>query len=611
MYTEQAINSLKRRIDIIEVIGELIALKKEGTNNVACCPFHNERTPSFKVSEKKQIYKCFGCGKTGDSIQFLIDYKQLTFTEAIEYLAAKYNVSLDTIDDKPKSYVLPTWKNQTNLSEKIVQYFESRKISQKTLIALKITDGMEWMPQTNSERMTMHFNYFREGVLTNVKYRDSKKNFKLHKNAELILYNIDALKDTDEAFIVEGEMDALSLHEAGIQNVVSVPNGANKEQNNLAYIDNSWEQIKHIKRWHLALDNDFNGRKLREELSERFGKGVCDYIEFKDCKDANECLTRYGINGIIESVSNKKEFPLEGVFTINDYENDINDMYVNGLDRGIDVELPNFDLRLVKGYIYTFTGIPSHGKSEFVDELAIRSIIKADWKGAYYSPENKPTQLHFSKMARKIVGKHWDGYNKMTKEEKNLVMRFLNKRVWFIKPEKDFTLTSILNQIRDIKTRYGLDFFVIDAWNKLEHKDNDTHAVGRALDELEIFCATNNLLCFLVAHPTKIERDKKTGKYLVPTLYSISGSSNFYNKTDVGVCIYRDFDTNETFVYRQKVKFDHWGTEGYSIYKFDIPSKRYFVDGCYDATNWITKQVNQNSDSNVSALLQNDNDFDF
>lgn len=615
MYTDATIQAVKSAAEILDVVSDFIQLKREGPNLVSTCPFpeHNEKTPSFKVSKSKQIYKCFGCGKSGDAIQWLIDYNKKTYTEAIEWLALKYHINLDTIEGGPKVYVKPTWKNNTDLNEKVVKWFEGRGISQRTLKEMRISQGIEWMPQTQSDRNVMEFNYFRDDVLINTKYRDSKKNFKLHKNSELIFYNLDCLKLYDEVYIVEGEIDALSLVEVGIKNVLSIPNGASKDTNNLQYIDNCFDEFKDIKKIHLALDNDVNGRKLREDIAERFGKDKCDYITFLDCKDANECLQRYGSQALMDSCVNKIEFPLEGVFTISSYSNEIDDMYINGLDRGIELDIPGFELRIIKGYITTVTGIPGHGKSEFVDEMALRAIIKEGWKGAFYSPENKPTQLHFSKMARKIVGKHWDGKFKMSQEEKNNIKNYLEKKVWFVKPEKDFSLTSILQQIRALQIRHGLDFFVIDAWNKLEHRGkSDTDYISVALDELSVFCETNKLHCFLVAHPRKIEKDKKTKEYNIPTLYEISGSAHFFNKTDNGICVYRDFNLERTRIYRQKVKFDHWGFVGFSEYRFDIPSKRYYADGCFDSTNWITREKNESIYQNpTTEEAMSDENFDF
>lgn len=507
--------------------------------------------------------------------------------------------------EKDFIYEKPVWKNKTDLPDVIVKWFEERKIKQEILKKLKITNGLEFMPQIGKEVNTIQFNYFRDSELINIKYRDNQKNFKLYKNAELIFYNIDATKYHEEIIIVEGEIDCLSMIQAGYENTVSVPNGANLSKNNLQYIDNSIDLLAG-KKIIIAVDNDLAGRKLREDISERFGKENCEYIEFKDCKDANECLIKYGIQGIIESCSQPKQFPLEGVFTIKDFENEIDDMYINGLDKGVSTGIEGFNLNIVKGYITTVTGVPSHGKSDWLDNICLHLKINHDWKGAFYSPENKPTQLHFSKMARKLIGKHWDGTGRISDSEKELVKKYLDKSFWFIKPEKDFTLQSILNKVRNLQLRHGIDFFVIDAWNKLEHRHNDkqTDYIGRAMDELALFCEANNLHCFLVAHPTKMPK-KENGKYEVPTLYNIAGSANFYNKTDNGVCVYRDFDTGITRVFIQKIKFDHWGSDSYCDYNYELNSKRYFVIGSNpDYSNWITKKEKQ-----TEIYLENPNKF--
>jgi DNA primase len=86
---------VKDRADIEEVVGDYVPLKKKGQNLWACCPFHNEKSPSFSVSPAKQIYKCFGCGKAGDPIQFVMDIEGIGFNEAIRHLAQKYGIEIE------------------------------------------------------------------------------------------------------------------------------------------------------------------------------------------------------------------------------------------------------------------------------------------------------------------------------------------------------------------------------------------------------------------------------------------------------------------------------------------------------------------------------------
>lgn len=490
--------------------------------------------------------------------------------------------------DKDIVYKLPEWKNKTDLNDLTVKWFETRKISQGTLQRAKVTDGMEWMPKAQKEILTIQFNYFRNGQLVNVKYRGKDKDFKLHKDAELIFYNLDAIKDVQDVFIVEGEMDALTFLEAGIQNVISVPNGATLTTNNLIYVNNCIDELQG-KRFILALDNDTAGRALRQSIVDRLGVENCLYLEFDGCKDANEYLIKNDLNTFRKAVLNVKEFPLEGSFTITDISDEIYDLYENGLDKGVNTFIPDFNLRFVKGYITTITGIPSHGKSDFLDYICLSLHRQANWKGAFYSPENKPTQLHFSKMARKITGKGWMGDNKMTWEEVAKVGTYLDREVWFIKPEKDFTLDSILKSVKQLKTRFGLDYFVIDAWNKLEHQytDSETKYIGQSLDKLAMFCEVENIHCFIVAHPTKMRKEKDGQRYEMPTLYDISGSSNFYNKSDNGICVYRDFVTNKTIVSVLKVKFTHWGETGSSEYFYDLVSGRYYTNDINRHEQWI------------------------
>lgn len=590
MYTIDSIEELKGKVSLLEVAEDFTIMKPKGASFVGCCPIHVEKTPSFYVTGDK--YKCFGCGKSGDFFQLLEDKEKLSYPEALRYLANKYNVTL--IEEGTQNYVIPVWKNNTELSPKIVKWFEDRKISQKTLLKAKVGEGVESMPTKEGfvDMNTIQFHYLRNGELVNTKFRGKNKSFKLVKGAELILYNLDSIKGLSEAYIVEGEVDALSLVEAGYNNVLSVPNGASEHRNNLIYINNCLKEIGHIEKWHLGLDNDSNGRKLREELAERFGKDKCDYIEWKDKKDANDVLKQYGIQGVIDCCSNPVKFPLEGAFTISDFGYEIDDMYENGLEIGVGIGLRDFPLRFVKGYITVVTGISGHGKSEWVDEMCLRLTVKHNWLGAFYSPENKPTQLHYSKMACRLVGKAWDGDNRITKSEDKQVRNYLEKKIWFIKPEKDFSLTSILKSIRDLQIRHGLDYFVIDAWNKLEHKESDTHYVGKALDELALFCESFNLHCFLIAHPIKPEEDKRTGDVKVPKLYNISGSNNFNNKADNGISVYLDRKTGLAAIHILKVKFRHWGFITSPEYAYHPPSGRYFKAGYPDFKNWITGEEN-------------------
>src|SRR3954454_20169257 len=102
MITPQTIQQITSRIDIIDVVGEFVKLKKRGTNYLGLCPFHNEKSPSFTVSPAKEIYKCFGCGRSGNSISFLMEHEKYSYVEALRWLANKYNVEIEETETSPE-----------------------------------------------------------------------------------------------------------------------------------------------------------------------------------------------------------------------------------------------------------------------------------------------------------------------------------------------------------------------------------------------------------------------------------------------------------------------------------------------------------------------------
>src|ERR1700704_5338098 len=102
MISQNTIQQILGRLDIIGVVGSFVKLKKRGTNYIGLCPFHNEKTPSFTVSPSKEIYKCFGCGRSGNTISFLMEHEKHSYVEALRWLAGKYNVEIEETESSPE-----------------------------------------------------------------------------------------------------------------------------------------------------------------------------------------------------------------------------------------------------------------------------------------------------------------------------------------------------------------------------------------------------------------------------------------------------------------------------------------------------------------------------
>ncbi|MHB1921993.1 MAG: CHC2 zinc finger domain-containing protein, partial [Chitinophagaceae bacterium] len=122
MISQTSIQQILSRIDIVEIVGSFVRLKKRGSNYLGLCPFHNEKTPSFTVSPSKEIYKCFGCGKSGNTIGFLMDHEKYSYVESLRWLAQKYNVELEETEESPEA----RQKQQLSESLHIINQFAQK-----------------------------------------------------------------------------------------------------------------------------------------------------------------------------------------------------------------------------------------------------------------------------------------------------------------------------------------------------------------------------------------------------------------------------------------------------------------------------------------------------
>jgi len=464
-----------------------------------------------------------------------------------------------------KVYVKPEPFKLQEPGTKVEDWFKTRGISKQTIDDLKITEGSEWMPQTQKNENVIKFNYFAGGELVNIKYRDGRKNFKLYKGAEKVFYNIDNIVGYDDCVIVEGEMDVLALYEAGIKNVISVPNGATLNSNNLDYLDNCIDYFEDKEKIILAVDSDEAGQALQSELIRRLGSEVCYLATFEDCKDANEYLLKYGKEKLSNRIKGSKPVPMENVTTFRDIEGEITDFVHNGFKPGYQVGLEHFDsiFSTYTGQFITVTGIPSSGKSDFVDQMVIGYNQNYGWKTAFASPENVPTYLHAHKLMRKV----WQGMPTKADiggDKWNQVADHCNESFFHIDMER-YTLESVLRKAAELVKRKGIKCLVIDPFNKVRDVDSKTEDVNKYtmeyLQKIEIFAKKYDVLVFIVAHPTKMYKDKD-GKIEEPTMYNIKGGGEWYDASYHGLLVHRDYENKTVKCKVLKVKFQNLGENG-------------------------------------------------
>ena len=466
-----------------------------------------------------------------------------------------------------REYIKPDFSTKTHKapSSKVVEWFETRGISQKTLENLNVSEGPEFMPQTGKTENTIKFNYFMGGDLINIKYRDGRKNFKLFKGPEKVFYNIDNIVGYDTCVIVEGEMDVLALHEAGITNAISVPNGATLNTNNLDYLDNCIDYFEDKEKIILAVDQDEPGIALQNELIRRLGAEVCYLTNFIDCKDANDYLLKYGKEELAKTINDCRPVPLENVTTFKDIEHEVTDFVQNGFRKGYQIGIKNFDeiFSTYTGQFITVTGIPSSGKSDFVDQMVVGYNNNYSWKTAFASPENAPTYLHAHKLMRKV----WQDMPRKSdigSAKWKQVADHVNDNFFFIDMER-YTLETVLRKGAELVKRKGIKCLVIDPFNKIRDVDAKTEDVNRYtmeyLTKIEIFAKKFDVLVFIVAHPTKMYKTSE-GKIEEPTMYNIKGGGEWYDASYHGLLVHRDYEAKTVKAKVLKVKFQNLGENG-------------------------------------------------
>ena len=498
-----------------------------------------------------------------------------------------------------KTYTKPKINNfKTSFSDSFINYItNARGIDLKALKDLKVREAKEWMPQTKKEENCICFDYYLNSEIINVKYRDGKKNFKLYKDAEKIFYNLDNIQNEKECVIVEGEFDVLAFRTAGINNVVSVPNGFNLQGNlNLDYIDNYLEYFENKDSIIIAVDNDAAGQKGQAELIRRFGAEKCKIANFSDCKDANDYLLKYGKESLSNVVKMAKEVKIEGIFTVYDVGANMLNGYKNGHNRGESTGVADIDKAWTwrDSEVNLWTGYQNEGKSLFLNQMCLIRAIISGVKVAVFSPENFPLDDFYNDLIETYIGKSCDPFysnNYMSESEYKEAMNFINEHFFVIYPEKDFKIETIFEKANYLVKKQGIRTLIIDPYNTIEHLmrngEREDLYISRFMTNLKRFAVEKSVSVNLVAHQvTARKNDKDGGRYFRPELNNIKGGGTFADKADNVLFVWRpnralDFKDPDVIFGSQKIKKQRLVgiPQNVNEITFNIRDQRYYFNG--------------------------------
>jgi|TARA_R110000803_G_scaffold89731_2_gene156986 twinkle protein len=492
---------------------------------------------------------------------------------------------------KPKTYK-PIVRDLGELSKEAVDWFKDRAIDRSTLDDFKIFKTSRVFNNGSSEG-AVAFPYIENGQIVNIKYRSRDKVFRQEQGAKRSLYNIDSVVG-DEIIFVEGEMDVLSCWQAGIKNVVTLPDGAPKEasfrpDDKRFTALSDCEKLEKMKKIYIAVDSDGAGQALALELAHRFGKDRCWKVEWPlsvegaQQKDANECLVEYGAEILKSRFGKATPYPVDGLYKAKDYFSQVWDLYHGHEAKPFSTGFSMLDdiYKLMPATFHVVTGIPNHGKSNFLDQIMVNAARLHGWKFAVFSPEHS-TAYHIRRLAEIYKEKPFDmgPATRMSETELREAVDFVEDHFVFIESRETVPTASwILEKSRAACVRHGVKGIVIDPYNEISAarsngKREDEH-IRDMISSFKQFCRKHNTIMWVVAHPAKLAR-QNDGSYPVPSMYDISGSAHWHNMADVGLVVHRYFDEGTVAVVTKKIREQGlYGNIGECMFKYNVEKKSY------------------------------------
>lgn len=399
------------------------------------------------------------------------------------------------------------------------------------------------------------------------------KHFVAGKGFRLSFWNLEQVleKKSEQVFIVEGEMDALALVEAGVpaSQVLSVPNGAKErpadqpaEQRGYDYVRDALKAgLNKVKKFIWCGDADGSGHALRADMVRLLGAARFWFVDWPEgCKDANQFLISDGPDALRELVGEGAlQWPIEGIYRLSELPE----------PAPLTLWNPGFPewerkVMLAPRTLSVVTGHPGHGKTVLWSQVWFQIVREYGLTACVASFETRP-KPHIRRQLRTLLSGKLE--NAMSDEEKAKADRWINDRYLFLShPDQRPTLEWFLDMAEVAVVRHGARIIQVDPWNRLEDQrgkdESKTDYIGRCLKTIHAFAHDMNCHVQILAHPAKMEGNRRGTP---PSLEDISDSKNWDNMVDQGFVVHRPevFDganrKTEAVLYHRKARFEELG----------------------------------------------------
>ena len=461
------------------------------------------------------------------------------------------------------------------------EYAASRGISPATLERFDVGGGTAFFRELGRKAPGIAFRYWGpDGSEVGAKCRCIEvKDFTQREGSESVLWNLPAIVTQETVYITEGEFDAMSLVEAGIDadQVTTVPNASTAGKALLHALDHG---LNGVKKFVLCGDQDEAGLSSRQVILKTLGPARCWFVDWpKGIKDANQMLQTVQADGLAGYLEGAKPWPVEGLYTL--------DQLPEPPPLTPWIVFPEWESKLLfaPGTLSVFTGHPGHGKSHLLLQILYHIAARYGVKFVVASMETRPIP-HARRMLRSFRHKKLE--KDLAPEQCDEADDFIREHFLFMEhPDHRPTPEWVLDTAEVAVVRHGCRGVVTDPWNKLESHsgDIDTQWIGKSLDAFYDFANDLNVWVPIVAHPTKL--GQRAGQ--APLLEDIAGSKHWDNRVDQGVVIHADDglyegdkQTFERSVYVRKARYPEIGRPSKLNMRLDPKT------WCYVSTDYET-----------------------
>lgn len=556
-----------------EIIAESYGVAQWNPNKLnGLCPFHNESHPSFSYNRKDYSAHCFSCGESTDVIRALMDGQNLSFVDAAKKLFEM--AEMDVLWDKvqvDRKYRYPHEEQEP--AEDVIDYLGWRKISEDTIRKCGIqSDGKGNIAfpyrDENNQLLTMKYRPARK---VNKDNGEQKSWVQKDTDTTPILFNMNRCNPDYPLVICEGEIDCLSVYEAGWKNVVSIPFGAQS----MTFIDRCYDWLDMYKEIILAGDMDEAGQKFNKEATTRLGAWRCKTMEIpekymghiaqldRDIKDINEVLFYFGKDAVMDMIHNARETPIASVVDIMD----VKPVDLQELD-GVTTGIKPLDKMLGKLYYGTVTlvsGKAASGKSSLVSTILCNAMDAGINSWIYSGELNEQTNRNwidyiFAGPRNVSQSNAPDGsdYYQINPGVSNKISKAYRGRCFIYKDGQTSDIDSLLKSAEDVVRRYDCKVLVLDnLMTIMDSSDEELESQKNIMVKTVAFATKYNVAILLVCHLRKVAKGQQI------TLDDISGTAKLGNLCHRNITLARITDEEKS----GEAEYSHTPKE---LLKYDV-----------------------------------------